>query len=43
VEKSSGTEKYQQLDPLWELVAGTVWLKNQLHQHPFRLVPRLPS
>jgi hypothetical protein len=30
-----GTGKYQELDPLWELVAGTVWLENLLHQHPF--------
>ncbi len=30
-----GTGKYQQLDPCWELVAGTVWLENLLHRHPF--------
>ncbi|WP_263384448.1 metallophosphoesterase family protein [Granulicella arctica] len=30
-----GTGKYQQLDPRWELVAGTVWLENLLHKHPF--------
>lgn len=30
-----GTGKYQELDPLWELVAGTVWLENLLHKHPF--------
>ena len=30
-----GTGKYQQHDPLWELVAGTVWLENLLHKHPF--------
>jgi hypothetical protein len=30
-----GTGKYEQLDPCWELVAGTVWLENLLHKHPF--------
>jgi hypothetical protein len=30
-----GTGKYQELDPSWELVAGTVWLENLLHKHPF--------
>ena len=30
-----GTAKYQQLDLRWELVAGTVWLENLLHKHPF--------
>jgi hypothetical protein len=30
-----GTGKYQQLDPRWELVAGTVWLEHILHKHPF--------
>jgi hypothetical protein len=30
-----GTGKYQSLDPLWELVAGTVWLENLLHKHLF--------
>jgi len=30
-----GTGKYEELDPLWELVAGTVWLENLLHRHPF--------
>jgi hypothetical protein len=30
-----GTGKYQQLDPRWELVGGTVWLENLLHKHPF--------
>lgn len=30
-----GTGKYQLLDPLWELVSGTVWLENLLHKHPF--------
>jgi hypothetical protein len=30
-----GTGKYQELDPRWELVAGTVWLENLLHKHPF--------
>jgi hypothetical protein len=30
-----GTGRYQQLDPRWELVAGTVWLENLLHKHPF--------
>ena len=30
-----GTGKYQQLDPRWELVAGTVWLENLLHKQPF--------
>jgi len=30
-----GTGKYQELDPCWELVAGTVWLENLLHKHPF--------
>ncbi|MGB8493962.1 MAG: metallophosphoesterase [Candidatus Acidiferrum sp.] len=30
-----GTGRYEQLDPLWELVAGTVWLENLLHKHPF--------
>jgi hypothetical protein len=32
-----GTGKYEQLDPCWELVAGTVWLENLLHKHPFPL------
>ncbi len=30
-----GFGKYQQLDLRWELVAGTVWLENLLHKHPF--------
>jgi hypothetical protein len=30
-----GTGKYQQLDPRWELVAGTVWLEHILHKQPF--------
>jgi hypothetical protein len=30
-----GTGQYQQLDLRWELVAGTVWLENLLHKHPF--------
>jgi hypothetical protein len=30
-----GTSKYQQLDPRWELVAGTVWLENLLHKHKY--------
>jgi len=30
-----GTGKYEQLDLRWELVAGTVWLENLLHKHPF--------
>jgi len=30
-----GTGKYEELDLLWELVAGTVWLENILHRHPF--------
>lgn len=30
-----GTGKYEQLDPRWELVAGTVWLENILHKHAF--------
>jgi hypothetical protein len=30
-----GTGKYQELDPRWELVAGTVWLENLLHKHSF--------
>jgi len=31
-----GTGKYQQLDPCWELVAGTLWLENLLvEKHPF--------
>jgi peptidoglycan hydrolase-like protein with peptidoglycan-binding domain len=30
-----GTGKYEVLDPLWELEAGTVWLENLLHKHPF--------
>jgi hypothetical protein len=30
-----GTGRYQLLDPLWELVSGTVWLENLLHKHPF--------
>ncbi len=30
-----GTGKFQELDPLWELVSGTVWLENLLHKHPF--------
>ena len=36
-----GTGKYQQLDPLWELVAGTVWLEHILEKHPFP--PGIPS
>jgi hypothetical protein len=36
-----GTGKYQELDPLWELVAGTVWLENLLHKHPFP--PGMPA
>jgi len=36
-----GTGKYQQLDPAWELVAGTVWLENLLHKHPFP--PGMPN
>lgn len=36
-----GTGKYQQLDPRWELVAGTVWLENILHKQPFP--PGMPS
>jgi hypothetical protein len=30
-----GSGKYQKLDLRWELVAGTVWLENLLHKHPF--------
>jgi hypothetical protein len=30
-----GTGKYQDLDPLWELEAGTVWLENILQRHKF--------
>ena len=30
-----GSGKYQELDLRWELVAGTVWLENLLHKHPF--------
>jgi len=30
-----GTGEYEQLDPCWELVAGTVWLENLLYKHPF--------
>jgi hypothetical protein len=30
-----GTGKYQELDPLWGLVASTVWLENLLHRHSF--------
>jgi hypothetical protein len=30
-----GTGRYEQLDPRWELMAGTVWLENLLHKHPF--------
>ena len=30
-----GYGKYQQLDPRWELVAGTVWLEHLLLKHPF--------
>ncbi len=30
-----GFGKYQQLDLRWELAAGTVWLENLLHKHPF--------
>jgi hypothetical protein len=30
-----GTGKYQELDIRWTLVAGTVWLENLLHRHPF--------
>jgi hypothetical protein len=30
-----GTGKYQELDVRWTLVAGTVWLENLLHRHPF--------
>lgn len=30
-----GTGKYQELDPLWELEAGTIWLENLLYKHPF--------
>jgi hypothetical protein len=30
-----GTGKYQELDPLWALVTGTVWLENLLHKHKF--------
>jgi hypothetical protein len=30
-----GTGKFQELDPFWELVSGTVWLENLLHKHPF--------
>jgi hypothetical protein len=36
-----GTGKYQQLDPRWELVAGTVWLENILHKQPFP--PGMPT
>ncbi len=36
-----GTGKYQELDLCWELVAGTVWLENLLHKHPFP--PGTPS
>jgi hypothetical protein len=36
-----GTGKYQQLDPRWELVAGTVWLEHILHKQPFP--PGAPS
>lgn len=36
-----GTGKYEQLDPGWELVAGTVWLENLLHKHPFP--PGMPN
>jgi hypothetical protein len=30
-----GLGKYEELDPMWGLVAGTVWLENLLHRHPF--------
>ena len=30
-----GSGKYQQLDPRWELVAGTVWFEHLLFKHPF--------
>jgi hypothetical protein len=30
-----GSGRYQELDFRWELVAGTVWLENLLHKHPF--------
>lgn len=30
-----GIGKYQELDPCWELVAGTVWLENLLNKHHF--------
>jgi hypothetical protein len=30
-----GAGKYQELDPLWTLLTGTVWLENLLHRHPF--------
>lgn len=36
-----GTGRYQLFDPLWELVAGTVWLENLLHKHPFP--PGIPT
>lgn len=30
-----GSGKYQQLDPLWTLMTGTIWLENLLHKHKF--------
>ena len=30
-----GTAKYEQFDPRWDLVGGTIWLENLLHKHPF--------
>ncbi|MGI4830415.1 MAG: metallophosphoesterase family protein [Janthinobacterium lividum] len=30
-----GSGRFQQLDPRWELVAGTVWLEHLLFKHPF--------
>jgi hypothetical protein len=36
-----GTGKYETLDPLWELEAGTLWLENLLHKHPFP--PGMPT
>ncbi|AXC10648.1 hypothetical protein ACPOL_1300 [Acidisarcina polymorpha] len=30
-----GTGKFQEFDPFWELLSGTVWLENLLHKHPF--------
>ncbi|MGD0545446.1 MAG: metallophosphoesterase [Candidatus Acidiferrales bacterium] len=30
-----GTGKYEEFDPRWTLVGGTIWLENLLHKHPF--------